>query len=106
MAVRGDHPMVIQWTAGHTDRDTTDGYLERARYERQRIGEPLPPPPPDLLTVAERVWDSVSDFPKLKGAKSRLYKAKGRPQRELKGSRATRTGEGDRPRFLLVPCTP
>jgi integrase len=49
MAVRGDHPLVIQWTAGHTDRDTTDGYLERARVERQRIGDPLPPLPPDLL---------------------------------------------------------
>lgn len=49
MAVRGDHPMLIQWTAGHTDQKTTDGYLERARVERQRIGEPLPRLPDGLV---------------------------------------------------------
>ena len=49
MAVRGDHPQVIQWTAGHTDPTTTQGYLDRGRLERQRIGEPLPPLPVEVL---------------------------------------------------------
>ena len=50
MAVRGDSPIVIQWPAGHTDFKTTEGYLERGKVERRRIGEPLPPLPSDLLT--------------------------------------------------------
>jgi hypothetical protein len=49
MAVRGDAPMIIQWTGGHTDMQTTQGYIDRGRVERQRIGEPLPPLPLELL---------------------------------------------------------
>lgn len=49
MAVRGDHPTVIQWTAGHTDFKTTEGYISRGRVEARRIGAPLPPLPPSIL---------------------------------------------------------
>jgi integrase len=48
MAVRGDSPIAIQWAGGHTDFKTTQGYLDRGRVERQRIGSPLPPLPDDL----------------------------------------------------------
>jgi integrase len=48
MAVRGDSPILIQWAGGHTDYKTTQGYVSRGQTERQRIGTPLPPLPPDL----------------------------------------------------------
>ena len=49
MAVRGDSPIVIQWSAGHTDFKQTSGYIERGQVEAKRIGEPLPPLPPSFL---------------------------------------------------------
>ena len=42
MAVRGDLPTVIQWTGGHSDFKTTQGYIARGQTERQRGGNPLP----------------------------------------------------------------
>ncbi len=67
MALRGDHPQIIQWTAGHTDQDTTQGYIDRGRVERQRIGEPLPalplellPDPPTGLASAEPVAETLT----------------------------------------------
>jgi hypothetical protein len=42
MAERGDSPIVIQWAGGHTDFKTTQGYIDRGRVERHRIGRPLP----------------------------------------------------------------
>ena len=54
MALRGDAPLVIQWTGGHTDLQTTQGYIDRGRVERQRIGDPLPPLPPELLPEGPR----------------------------------------------------
>jgi len=53
-AVRGDHPTVIQWRAGHTDYKMTSGYIDRGRVEARRIGEPLPPLPPEVLQAAHR----------------------------------------------------
>jgi len=50
MAVRGDSPILIQWAGGHTDFKTTQGYIARGQTERRRIGEPLPPLPPELAT--------------------------------------------------------
>jgi len=50
MAVRGDDPLVIQWNGGHTDFKTTqEDYIDRAKFERQRIGDPLPPLPAELF---------------------------------------------------------
>jgi integrase len=49
MAVRGDSPTVIQWTGGHTDFKTTQGYIARGQTERRRVGEPLPPLPSGLF---------------------------------------------------------
>jgi integrase len=49
MAVRGDSPIVVQWRGGHTDFKTTQGYIDRGRVEARRIGEPLPPLPPEVL---------------------------------------------------------
>jgi integrase len=50
MAVRGDAPIAIQWRAGHTDFKTTQGYIDRGRVEARRIGRPLPPLPPEVLS--------------------------------------------------------
>ncbi len=50
MAVRGDSPIAIQWAGGHTDFKTTQGYIDRGRVEARRIGEPLPPLPPEVLS--------------------------------------------------------
>jgi hypothetical protein len=47
MAVRGDSPTVIQWTGGHSDFKTTQGYIARGQTERGRVGNPLPPLPPE-----------------------------------------------------------
>jgi hypothetical protein len=52
MALRCDSPIVVQWRGGHTDFNTTRGYLDRGRVEARHIGQPLPPLPPDLLTSA------------------------------------------------------
>jgi integrase len=49
MAVRGDSPIAIQWAAGHTDFKMTQGYIDRGRVEARRIGQPLPPLPPEVL---------------------------------------------------------
>jgi hypothetical protein len=49
MAVRGDSPIVIQWCAEHTDFDMTQTYLERGKVDVRRIGEPLPPLPPEVF---------------------------------------------------------
>lgn len=49
MAVRGNTPIEIQWAGGHTDFKTTQGYIDRGRVEARRIGEPLPPLPPEVL---------------------------------------------------------
>lgn len=49
MAVRGDSPIVIQWAGGHTDFKTTQGYIDRGRVEARRIGDPLPPLPPEVF---------------------------------------------------------
>ncbi len=49
MAVRGDSSIQIQWRGGHTDINTTQGYLDRGRVEARRIGTPFPPLPPGLL---------------------------------------------------------
>jgi integrase len=54
MAVRGDSPIVVQWAGGHTDFKTTQGYLDRGRVERQRIGQPLPVLPASLLSPPEK----------------------------------------------------
>jgi hypothetical protein len=50
MAVRGDPPIRIQWAGGHSDFKTTQGYIDRGRVEARRIGEPLPPLPPEVLS--------------------------------------------------------
>jgi integrase len=76
MAVRGDSPILIQWAGGHTDFKTTQGYIARGQAERRRIGEPLPPLPPSLFQ-ALRVWDSVSDYPKLDPVSSRSHSGNG-----------------------------
>ncbi len=49
MALRGDDPVRIQWAGGHTDWKMTQGYIDRGRVEARRIGEPLPPLPPEVL---------------------------------------------------------
>jgi integrase len=36
MAARGDSPVVIQWTAGHTDFEMTQGYLDRGKVDARR----------------------------------------------------------------------
>jgi hypothetical protein len=53
MAVRGDSPIVIQWRGGHTDSKTTQGYIDRGRVEARRIGEALPPLPPELIEASD-----------------------------------------------------
>jgi integrase len=60
MAVRGDSPILIQWAGGHTDFKTTQSYIARGQTERRRIGDPLPPLPPDLL-AARASLGCVSD---------------------------------------------
>lgn len=86
MAVRGDDPVRIQWTAGHTDFKTTEGYLSRGRVEGRRIGVPLPPLPPKALESAQRGFASGSAFRKTSRANPRESLAILRPQRELKAS--------------------
>jgi integrase len=82
MAVRGDKPLVIQWTAGHTDFKTTQGYLDRAEVERHRIGLPLPPLPPTLIS-GRRSFASVSDSGKTSEEIPNVPNELLRPQREL-----------------------
>ncbi|HEY6464286.1 MAG TPA: site-specific integrase, partial [Polyangiaceae bacterium] len=87
MAVRGDSPIVIQWTAGHSDFQQTQGYIDRGRVERQRIGEPLPPlplnlwpdPPPTGLDPRLDLDEPSSENP----LDSVAFR---RPQRELKAT--------------------
>jgi integrase len=75
MAVRGDEPIVIQWAGGHTDFKTTQGYLDRGKTERRRIGEPLPPLPPDIAPISPRALSEELS--------SRSHSGNLRPQREL-----------------------
>ena len=87
MAVRADAPLLIQWNGGHADLNTTQGYIDRGRVERQRIGEPLPPLPPELWSetagdLAE-VSDWVSDESETDAGTSSIPLAFLRPQREL-----------------------
>jgi hypothetical protein len=49
MAVRGDDPLKIQERAGHTDFETTQGYIRMAEGLREGFGEVFPPLPPELL---------------------------------------------------------
>jgi hypothetical protein len=98
MAVRGDSPIVIQWRGGHTDFKTTQGYLDRGRVEARRIGEPLPPLPPDLFTPAPSSpqrdrGGSAGVLPQGKTSETKALEALAilRPQRELKAQ----PGEGD-----------
>jgi integrase len=63
MAVRGDPPILIQWTGGHSDFKTTQGYIDRGRVERQRIGAPLPPLPPELLPPPPEVAEDAHAEP-------------------------------------------
>jgi integrase len=79
MAVRGDSPIVIPWRGGHTDFKTTQGYLDRGRVKARRIGQPLPPLPPDLLTPApntpERGRGALPEFfPRAKPPTPRPWK--------------------------------
>ncbi len=75
MAVRGDTPIAIQWAGGHTDFKTSQGYIARGQVEARRIGEPLPPLPPDIAPISPRaVFSELS---------SRSHSGILRPQREL-----------------------
>jgi integrase len=49
MAVRGDDPLRIQQRAGHTDFNTTQGYIREAEVLRDGFGQPFPPIPASLL---------------------------------------------------------
>lgn len=49
MAVRGDEPLRIQQRAGHTDFNTTQGYIREADVLREGFGEPFPILPESLL---------------------------------------------------------
>jgi len=82
MAVRGDSPILIQWAGGHTDFKTTQGYIARGQTERRRIGEPLPPLPPEV--TANRP-ESPRTIPT--AASTRKDRVFLRPQRELKAIR-------------------
>jgi hypothetical protein len=104
MAVRGDSPIVIQWRGGHTDFKTTQGYLDRGRVEARRVGEPLPPLPPDLFTPApsspQRDREgSARVLPQGKTSDAKTLEALAilRPQRELKALRTTRAGRVEAP---------
>jgi hypothetical protein len=77
MAVRGDSPILIQWAGGHTDFKTTQGYIARGQTERRRIGDPLPPLPPEL-NIAPKSPGTL--FEKLSDRKESVIL---RPQREL-----------------------
>lgn len=84
MAVRGDSPIAIQWRAGHTDFKTTDGYVQRGRVESRRIGEPLPPLPPELVEGGSEGFASVSLQRETRSANPLDSLPFLRPQRELK----------------------
>ncbi len=49
MAVRGDDPMKIQARAGHSDFNTTQGYVREADILRAGFGAPFPPLPKGFL---------------------------------------------------------
>ncbi len=49
LAVRGDEPLRIQQRAGHTDFNTTQGYIREAEVLRAGFGEPFPVLPESLL---------------------------------------------------------
>jgi len=87
MAVRGDAPLIIQWTGGHTDLQTTQGYIDRGRVERQRIGEPLPALPLELLPEPPTGLDPGLDPAEPAAETSYVSAMLGRSQRELKGFR-------------------
>ena len=75
MAVRGDPPTVIQWTGGHSDFKTTQGYIARGQTERQRIGNPLPPLPSGIAPISPGTISHTRKAVKTSAA--------WRPQREL-----------------------
>jgi hypothetical protein len=52
MAVRGDDALEIQERAGHTDFDTTQGYVRLAEAIGAGFGEPFPTLPATLLKTA------------------------------------------------------
>lgn len=82
MAVRGDSPIAIQWTGGHTDFKTTQGYIDRGKVDARRIGTPLPPLPPGLIPP-ESVPSAVPSFSRTAERKYRKPLVFSRPQREL-----------------------
>jgi len=49
MANRGDDPLKIQQRAGHTDFNTTQGYIRRAKAVREGFGQPFPSLPDTLF---------------------------------------------------------
>ncbi|MGE5783493.1 MAG: tyrosine-type recombinase/integrase [Myxococcales bacterium] len=49
MAVRGDEPLRIQQRAGHTDFNTTQGYIREAEVLREGFGRPFPEIPEALI---------------------------------------------------------
>ena len=83
MAVRGDSPVVIQWTGGHTDFKQTQGYLDRGKNDARRIGEPLPPLPLELFDGPPTGLDPGLDPSKPEPSNYRKGLPFQRPQREL-----------------------
>jgi integrase len=53
LAVRGDDPLKIQQRAGHTDFQTTQGYIRLADDAGEGFGVPFPELPASLLSAAE-----------------------------------------------------
>lgn len=92
MAVRGDNALSIMWAAGHTDFDTTQGYISRGQVWARRIGAPLPPLPPEVLAKPSKRRARVSSpegrllsSPEVGATKEASKQADSlRPQRELK----------------------
>ncbi len=71
MAVRGDDALKIQQRAGHTDFDTTQGYIRIAEAAREGFGDPFPALPSSVIggnrspeslhrSVSERNFSSFS----------------------------------------------
>ena len=54
MAVRGDDPLKIQWRGGHTDFETTQGYIAQAKHLAAGFGTPFPPLPASLYQAKEQ----------------------------------------------------